>query len=377
MTRDQSGAPDDRVLLLAPTRKDGATTVALLRGAGMPVVSCAALDELIAELRLGAAMAIVPEEAMTPPGIGALAALLQQQPPWSDMPILVLASAGADSAVTSDAMRRLGNVTILERPLRVPTLLSAVRTALRARRRQYEIREHHAQLEDRVRQRTSEVRGLFERLVSAQEEERRRIARDIHDHVGQQMTALRMSLEALRAQAAGHGTLVEQAERVQRLAEELDQAIDFLTWQLRPAVLDHLGLPAALQTLVEGWSERFSTAADFTADEAADVRLPRDVEANLYRIAQEALHNVAKHAHATHVTLSLAQQDGNLVLRIDDNGRGFDRDREVPAAGSGMGLINMRERAALAGGRLELASAEGRGTSISVRIPDRKTAEAR
>ena len=239
------------------------------------------------------------------------------------------------------------------------------------RESQERLRTLNEQLEERVRERTAEVRALFQRLVSAQEEERRRIARDIHDQVGQQMTALRMNLETLRSQAAGRTPLTEQAERTQRLAEELDQSIDFLTWQLRPAALDHLGLSAALQNLVTGWSERFGVAADLAVDAVEDVRLPRDVEANLYRIAQEALHNVAKHADATQVTVYLAQQDGHLVLLIEDNGRGFDarRTQSPDNGGNSMGLMSMQERAALVGGQLHIESLADHGTSIYVRIP--------
>jgi signal transduction histidine kinase len=125
-----------------------------------------------------------------------------------------------------------------------------------------------------------------------------------------------------------------------------------------------------LQNLATGWSERFAVAADFAVDGVEDVRLPRDVEANLYRIAQEALHNIAKHASATQVTVYLMQQNGSLVLLIEDNGRGFDADGDHQADdGTGMGLMSMRERAALVGGQLEIESAADRGTSIYVRIP--------
>jgi PAS domain S-box-containing protein len=241
--------------------------------------------------------------------------------------------------------------------------------AIERARAETALQQAHDFLEQRVRERTSQVQSLFERLVSSQEEERRRIARDIHDQVGQQMTALRMNLEALRSQADGQTSLAEQAERTQRLAEELDQSIDFLTWQLRPAALDDLGLSAALQNLVTGWAERFEIAADFAVDGVEDVRLPRDVEANLYRIAQEALHNVAKHAQATQVTAYLTQQGNELVLLVEDNGRGFDA--AIRSKDGHMGLMNMRERAALVGGRLDIESGAGHGTSIHVRIPER------
>jgi signal transduction histidine kinase len=191
------------------------------------------------------------------------------------------------------------------------------------------------------------------------------------------MSALRINLEALRSQAEGGTatTLVQQAERTQRLAEELDQSIDFLTWQLRPAALDDLGLSAALQNLVTGWAERFATAADFAVDGVEDVRLSRDVEANLYRIVQEALHNIAKHANATQVTVYLTQQNGQLVLLVEDNGRGFDA--QMPPKDGHMGLMNMRERAALVGGRLDIESVAEHGTSIHLRIPERDAANDR
>ncbi|HUP83597.1 MAG TPA: ATP-binding protein, partial [Candidatus Limnocylindria bacterium] len=101
-----------------------------------------------------------------------------------------------------------------------------------------------------------------------------------------------------------------------------------------------------------------------------DVRLPCDVEANVYRIVQEALHNIAKHAHATQVTVYVTQQHGSVVLLIADDGRGFDPHQRRPAGDrNGMGLMSMQERAALVGGRIDIESAAGRGTSISVRVP--------
>src|SRR4051812_10701221 len=117
---------DDRVLLLAPTKKDAATTVGLLRENGLAVECCEDFTDLLHELDRGAAALILPEEAITPERNARLAAVLQHQPPWSDLPMLVLAYAGADSKTSTEVMRTLGNVTLLERPLRVATLLSAV-----------------------------------------------------------------------------------------------------------------------------------------------------------------------------------------------------------------------------------------------------------
>ena len=171
-----------------------------------------------------------------------------------------------------------------------------------------------------------QITALFRRLISTQEEERRRIARDIHDQVGQQMTALRLRLEALRTGAGGDPTMGAQVEGAQRLAEELDQSIDFLTSQLRPSTLDNLGLAVSLRDLVHGWARRFGIPAEFETS-APDMRLADDVETNLYRIAQEALHNVVKHAQARNVSVLLSRRDQHAMLMIEDDGRGFQTGR--------------------------------------------------
>lgn len=674
---------DRRVVVLAPTQRDADVTVALLADAGMAAGACASLELAIAEVQRGAAALLLPEEALGGDGARHLAALAAAQPPWSDLPLLLLTFAGADSAAAAHATGTLGNVTLLERPLRVGTLISAARTALRARERQYQVRDHlaeraraeaalreseskyrtlfttmaqgfteceiirdpsgravefrlldpnpafeqlvgtppseakgrtarevipgledwwvaafddvvarrqprrierdipqlgryyevhaypglgdrfiilfdditerkqaelarrkseerqtflltlsddfrarpdeaavgltcvqmlaaylgaercyitelstelrrgvvgpeycapgfgpiagvhhyasypdgirdlldgrpfvagdvrhdpalsvtdrqsiaeglglgamisaplsrgsgnsiwslsvgtaaprawtaddlrlvqdvgertwaaieraraeralqeaHDALEQRVRERTAEVRALFVRLIAAQEEERRRIARDIHDQLGQQMTALRMNLEVLTGQVEHEPRAVAQAHRTMHRAEELDQSIDHLTWALRPAALDHLGFAAALAQLVTGWSERFGIEADLDAGQAGQLRLAPEKEANLYRLAQEALHNVFKHAHATRVSVSLTRQGDDLRLVIADNGRGFEMEKVGPSPGrSGLGLVSMWERAEIVGGRLTITSKPGSGTTVAVKLP--------
>jgi signal transduction histidine kinase len=146
--------------------------------------------------------------------------------------------------------------------------------------------------------------------------------------------------------------------------------VDFLAWELRPAALDDLGLDAALRTFVREWSEHFKVSADYHGMDSEAPRLAPEVETNLYRILQEALQNVHKHAGATHVSVILERGDGRVLLIVEDNGRGYDPDAEE-AAGThkGMGLTNMRERAALVGGELEIESSPGSGATIYVRVP--------
>ena len=257
--------------------------------------------------------------------------------------------------------------------------------ALRASDEQ--LREAHARLEDRVRQRTEElnqanqalenklreermaqtrITALVKQLVTIQEEERHRVARELHDQLGQPMTALRMHLEAWQLQGCGLAS-TEQVASASRLAEELDRRIDFLTWQLRPSVIDDLGISDALADLVSNWSQQFSIAADYEPDAVDDLRLPSDVETHLYRIAQEALHNAYKHARASHVVVRLGQRNGQLVMSVADDGCGLEASAK-DAFAAGMGLSNMRDRAVLAAGEL-FVFWSCRGTTVEVRLP--------
>jgi signal transduction histidine kinase len=249
-----------------------------------------------------------------------------------------------------------------ERDLQLSTLLGRQASDLiDARLRQLEVSASKVE--------TSEVRRLLGRLVLVQEEERRRVARDVHDQLGQPMTALRMQMEALGAKCGSYPALMAEVSRTMQLAAELDDSIDFLTWELRPAALDRLGLSAALADLVRGWSERFHQACQYHAQGADDARLPQDVAVNLYRIVQEGLHNVQKHAGATHVSVLFAMRDTEAVIVIEDDGQGFTPGAVEPSVHGGLGLVGMRERAWLIGGEIAIEAAPGRGTSIFVKVP--------
>ena len=259
------------------------------------------------------------------------------------------------------------------------------------RRAEEELRRAHEELEARVEERTRElqemagnllteakeraqaesrVRALLRQLVTVQEEERRRIARELHDTLGQQLTALRLSIDVVKSKAGGSAGVAEETERMQSIFDRLNSDVDFLAWELRPAALDQLGLDAALQTFVREWSAHFRVEADYRGFGSDAPRLPPEVETNFYRILQEALQNVHKHAGAKHVSVQLERRDGQAVLIVEDDGKGYDPEEEVFAEGDkGMGVTNMRERAALVGGTLEVESSPGAGTTIFVRVP--------
>jgi two-component system CheB/CheR fusion protein len=232
------------------------------------------------------------------------------------------------------------------------------------------------ELERRVTERTRELEDLNRRLdqelkarITIQEDERRRIARDLHDHIGQQTTAIRLALDAARAVIRSPEEAGERLDGLDRLLATLDRDLAFLAWELRPAALDELGLATALGNFVHEWSRNCGVPAAFHTAALDRRRLGFELETNLYRIAQEALNNVQKHADATRVDVILELREGEVVLIVEDNGRGFAAEPAADGRLQPFGLSSMHERAAMLGGHVEVESTVGTGTTIFVRIP--------
>jgi signal transduction histidine kinase len=222
-----------------------------------------------------------------------------------------------------------------------------------------------------VRKRAEQIRGeLLRQLIDAEEQERRRISRELHDQMGQQLTGLLLGLRA----AEGEAEAPEMAERLrylERLASDTARDVQSMAVELRPPALDTLGLAAAVQNHLEEWSTRHGFEHDFHARGFESVRLPAEVETTLYRVLQEALTNVVKHAGATRLGLILEQRDGSVQAIVEDNGRGFSVEEVLERKGKSqrLGVLGMRERVALMGGSMKIESAAGIGTTIYVRIP--------
>lgn len=241
----------------------------------------------------------------------------------------------------------------------------------RVRERTRELAEANVSLQSEVTERRlgeQRIKNLLRQVVNAQEEERRRIARELHDTLGQQLAALHMNIEILKTKADVDASVHEDIARMRKNFDILNSTVEFLAWELRPASLDLLGLDAALQTYVRDWSQQFGIEAVYHVAGMEGTRLAPEVETNLYRIFQEALQNIHKYAQADRVNVLLERHDGQAVLIIEDNGKGYDVD-QIVSDGRGMGVINMKERAALVGGSLEIESEPGAGTTLFVRVP--------
>jgi PAS domain S-box-containing protein len=226
----------------------------------------------------------------------------------------------------------------------------------------------HFDLTERKRVETERARTeLLARLVFAQEDERRRIAREMHDQFGEQLTALSRAVATMADACAGRPELLAQVQELSTISQRIDRDVDQLVWELRPTALDDLGLRAALTNYVHDWSKRVGIAVQLHTAGLSDDRLASDAETTLYRIAQEALNNVAKHARAENVDVILERRSDHVLLIVEDDGVGFDAGKTSAVSG-GFGLLGMQERAALVGANLQIESAAGKGTTILVRM---------
>ena len=232
------------------------------------------------------------------------------------------------------------------------------------------------------------LQELSDQVLLAQEEERRRLARELHDQTGQELSTLLLGLKLFRDAAARPSpdlpALRTQAAELAELARSTLDGVRTLALELRPRMLDDLGLATALRAYAEEWSARAGVPVDFTA-EISDTKLPSNTELAVYRLVQEALVNVAKHADASRVSVRIERRDGELLAEVRDDGRGMvlpERGRPYSSDGAGrleerhggglsagLGLFGAQERIALVGGRFALESAPGQGTTVRAVIP--------
>jgi len=212
------------------------------------------------------------------------------------------------------------------------------------------------------------LRGqLLERVLAAQEEERHRIARELHDEAGQALTSMMVGLRLLEKEVEQPETLVARLADLKRTTDGVLEDLHRLAMDLRPASLDHLGLVAALRQYVELYSRQHGLVVQFESVGLDGERLPAEVEIALYRIVQEALTNVVRHARATRTDVLLERRGDRLVAIVEDDGAGFDP--EAAVQNSRLGLFGMRERAEMLDGTLAIESAPGSGTTVFVEIP--------
>jgi len=386
---------DYRVLVLAPFGKDAVLVREVLERSGIPVGVVANVGAIALCVSGGAGAAIVAEEALDEEGIELLGRSVAAQPAWSDFPIIVLTGGGATTPYTEQMVRSrtpMGNINLIERPVRPATLISSVRTAIRSRLRQYEIRDHledreqvedelrraHDELESLVEKRTLALRKLSARLMRVQDEERRRIARELHDGLGQWLAAAQINLDMALIHNGGKQSPMLQDTR--NLIDHAVSSIRTMSYLLHPPLLDEAGFEAAAHWFIDGFGKRSSLAIKtnfchpdyLPAGKSNALRMPEVVELALFRALQEGLTNAHRHSASPRVEVKFERLPDCAVLEIQDFGRGLPQsvmDRfQRTGTGSGVGLAGIRERIKELGGDFTICSSSG-GTTLRSTVP--------
>lgn len=277
---------------------------------------------------------------------------IRATPELAEVPIIILTALDDRASLLKGI--EAGADDFLSKPVDRYELIARARTITRLNR-------YHT-----LQQQRENLREMSERLITAQEEERQRISRELHDDLGQALTTHMISLRNLQSDLSiSPEALFESLQNLHEQSYEVFIKIRRLAHDLRPPVLDALGLKVSMQTYCTEFTRRTHLPITFEADETVQ-NLPDIYNITLYRVLQEALNNVVRHAKATHAWVDLSREDDSIVLTVQDNGHGFDTSNIQP---NGMGLSNMRERVTIAGGKLNLNSTPEHGTIISAQFP--------
>lgn len=379
---------EETVLILAPTSKDAALSRKVLEEAGIACAVCRDLGELCVGIDSGAGVAMLGEEALTAESLNLLRLAVRRQPAWSDFPLLILTEQGADSEVVLRTLETLGNVTLLERPVRVPALVSAVRSALRARRRQYQIRDH-----------LSENNRVAAALMEADRRKDEFLAILAHE-LRNPLAPLRNALEAMRLKphdreaASWARALMER--QVAQMVRLIDDLLDLSRVSRGRIELRHER--SDLATLVQGALDvcgpSIANAGHRLTVELPGTPMPLVCDpTRVVQVICNLLSNAVKYTPpGGHITLSARRRDDLFEVSVRDTGIGipsdmlarvFDMFTQVPHAiersqgGLGIGLTLVKRLVELHGGQVEAKSVgPGLGSEFIVRLPERMTAHA-
>lgn len=364
---------DLSVAILAPTGRDAELVGRLMRSEQLACRTVGSISALMAQLcdGCGTGVVVVAEEAMGSRETRELVGLLDGQPRWSDLPVLLLASGREPGPPLTELVSRRA-VEVLFRPLQPETLAAAVRAAVENRRRQYEIRDllqESERLNIRLEHRARQLRRLSLQLSDAEERERRRLAAYVHDDLQQILAGTAFHLDVSSRKIDDPSSLRESLARVRGLLDEAIAGTRSLSQELSPTALRRNGLVAALKWLAEHVRSLHGLRVDLTASGVGEP-VGSATATFLFRATQELLLNAVKHAEADRAEISLRGDEEHIELVVRDHGRGFPSGYDPDADDNDtFGLFGVRERAELLGGSMEIESESGIGSAIRLRLP--------
>lgn len=375
--RQRADGGEFSVLLLSPRSREADMACEVLRREGFDCMPCHTLGDLKKRMAGGVGAAVIADEALIKDGTAQLLAALDEQPDWSDLPVLILSTPARSRAIARLAAKR--SFTVLDRPIHMPMFITVVQAALESRRRQYEVRDlvkNLQTLNSYLEQRTSQLQKLSLELTRTEHRERRRIAAEIHDYLAQMLVVARFKVN--------QANKIALPQKGKALLEEIDQVLDqsltytrTLVAELSPRVLEHAGLPAALQWLAGQMKQHGLDVhvADHSWD-GKETDLEEELSIALYQSVRELLLNVVKHARSNRAEVAMGlEATGYWRITVSDEGQGFEASAvtEPSSQSTSFGLFSIRERLAGLGGRLEIDSAPGRGTRVTMVVPIRSS----
>ena len=380
---------NERVIIIAPVGQDAAAIASLLDAQGFETRICNEADEYSRQIMDGTGVLLLTEEALESAQGSLLLGVLRAQPPWSELPLIILTSGDESrrAGLLDLAAAAAGTVTLLERPISSLALVRSVQVALRSRRRQYQVRDLVSQLanlnetlEHRVRERTRKLRaankeleeeiarrkGLEGEILEISDREQQRLGQELHDGLCQHLTAVAFMARSVALRLKNHRVIeVSDIEKIAELVNNAATDTRNLSHALHRVDIDSAGFLTAMQDLVdrEIWKTpcRLEIELSFHIDDDA-------IASNLYRIAREAVINANKHAQAREIVVALACSRKGAVLSITDNGVGLP---STANSERGLGFHIMKYRARAIGGRLEIESPKKGGTRVTCYLPDK------
>src|SRR6266550_864165 len=380
---------DEHVIIIAPIGQDAEAMAVALDTEGFETQICHGLDENFRQFTDSAGALLITEEALESAQGSLLLDALKAQPPWSELPLIILTSGGElrRAGLLDLAAAAAGTVTLLERPISTLTLLRSVQVALRSRRRQYQVRDLVTQLanlnqtlEDRVRERTVELfasnkklksemgrrKGLEGEILAISDREQQRLGQELHDGLCQHLTAVAFMARSVALRLKNHRVIdAADIEKIAQLVNDAATDTRNLSRALHRIDIDSAGFVAALEDLVD----REIWKVPCRLEIKPSFRIENDVAAaQLYRIAREAVINANKHAQAREIVVALARSRKAIVLSVTDDGVGFQHE---PKLKEGLGFQIMKYRAHSIGGRLEIEGPKKGGTRVACYLPDK------
>lgn len=362
---EPAGPRELRILLLEDNAPHAELVEHFLRDSGMKfrVTRVETREAYLEQLEHHAPDMILSDYAL--PSFDGYAALAIAKEKVPNIPfIFVTGTMGEEVAI--ETLKNGATDYVLK--TRLARLGPAVQRALRETADRHE----RQRAEEKLRRSLDQLRALTSYLQYVREEERTRIAREVHDELGQALTGLKLDMSWLAARLARNAKPVQ--EKVKTMVNHIDETIQTvrrIATELRPGILDSLGLVAALEWQANEFQSRSGIPCHVVAS-VDDSQLPQQIATVFFRIYQETLTNIIRHAKATRVDVQLAEENGALVLTVKDNGRGISE--EEIANTRSIGLVGMRERASLIGGEITLHGAPGRGTTVILRVPSNRPA---